>query len=86
MQRPNGSQCRQPAGKLQAPHPNGGLGEVAQVGVHGFRAGDAQQGAAHGHPPAVAVADEEQEEVVRRDGLEDGCAGQQEQPVSRRRE
>ncbi len=46
---------------------------MAQVGVHGLRAGDAQQRAAQRDPASVAVADEEQEQVVRRQRLEDGC-------------
>ena len=47
---------------------------MAQVGVHGLRARDAQQRAPQRHPAAVAVADEEQEQVVRRQRPEDACA------------
>ena len=47
---------------------------MAQVGVHGLGPRNAQQGPPKRHPAAVAVADEEQEQVVRRQRLEDGCA------------
>lgn len=46
---------------------------MAQVGVHGLGSSDAQQRSAERGPPGEAVADEEQEEVVRRKRLEDGC-------------
>lgn len=53
-------------------HPDGGLGEVAQVSVHGLSSGDAQQCPTERGPAGEAFADEVKEEVVRRERLEDG--------------
>ena len=47
---------------------------MPQVSIEGLRACDAQQSPPQGHPAQEAVADEEQEQVVRRQGLEDACA------------
>lgn len=55
------------------PHPDGDSGEVAQISVERLRSSDAQESAAQGDPAAEAVADEIQEQVVRRQGLEDRC-------------
>ncbi len=55
------------------PHPDGESGEVAQVSVERLRSSDAQESAAQGDPAAEAIADKVQEQVVRRQGLEDCC-------------
>ena len=47
---------------------------MPQVGVQGLRACDAQQSPSQGDPAREAVADEEQEQVMRRQGLKDACA------------
>ena len=55
------------------PHPDGDSGEVAEVSVERLRSSDAQESAAKGDPAAEAIANEIQEQVVRRQGLEDRC-------------
>ncbi len=56
-------------------HPDGGLGEVTQVGVHGLSSGDAQKGASQRGPANEAIADEVEEQVMGRQCLENGCEG-----------
>lgn len=58
----------------QLPYLHRLAGEMAQVGIHGLHSSDAQQDSAQNLPAVLVLIAPEEDQVMRRECLKDGCS------------